>query len=84
MGVYIKKLQAKKVEAIFTMLGLHIEDGDIIEVKAPHGRLIEADDVNERIRKRLGIRNLDYLLEAEKPIAMSIKESPTVIEAEVE
>lgn len=45
MGVYIKKLQAKKVEAIFAMLGLHIENGDIIEVAEPHGRLIDEKNI---------------------------------------
>ena len=45
MGVYIKHLQVKKVEAIFKMLGLNIEDGDIVEVKTPHGRLIDTDDI---------------------------------------
>lgn len=70
MGVYIKKLQAKKVEAIFTMLGLHIEDGDIIEVKAPHGRLIYADDVVEHTavngEDREFIRKLaDYIDDAD-------------------
>lgn len=45
MGVYIKKLQAKKVETIFAMLGLHIEDGDIIEITEPHGDLIDRDAI---------------------------------------
>lgn len=49
MGVYIKGLQAEKVEAIFKMLGLSIKDGDIIEVTEPHGRLIDADKVKEKM-----------------------------------
>jgi hypothetical protein len=59
-------------------------DCPVVEITEPHGRLIDANDVTERIRQRLGIRNIDYLLEAEKPIAMSIDSSPTVIEAEGE
>ena len=47
MGVYIKGLQAEKVEAIFKMLGLSIKDGGIIEVPEPHGRLIDADALVE-------------------------------------
>ena len=65
-----------------TNVGVRVDSCPLIEVKEPHGRLIDADDAYEQIRQRLGIRNLDYLLEAEKPIAISIKESPTVIEAE--
>lgn len=53
-----------------------------VEVPTPHGDLVDRDVVAEKIRQRLGIRNLDYLLETEKPIAMSIKEAPTVIESE--
>ena len=54
----------------------------LVEVPTPHGDLVDRDVVAENIRQRLGIRNLDYLLETEKPIAMSIKEAPTVIESE--
>ena len=53
-----------------------------VEVPTPHGDLVDRDVVAEKIRQRLGIRNLDYLLETEKPIAMSIKEAPIVIESE--
>ena len=56
--------------------------GEVVDVPEPHGRLIDANDVIERIKQRLGIRNINYLLEAEKPIVMSINSSPTVIEAE--
>lgn len=93
MGVYIKGMKKPKdCNACFLDLydrQTYCRNGEkalcpLIKVTEPHGRLIDANDVNERIRKRLGIRNLDYLLEAEKPIAMSIKESPTVIEAEGE
>lgn len=51
MGVYIKKLQAEKVKAIFKMLGLHIEDGDIIEVPEPHGDLIDLKELHKRYRE---------------------------------
>jgi hypothetical protein len=92
MGIYIKGMKKKPKDCKACFLGLYdrqayCHNGEqslcpLVEVKEPHGRLIDECDINERIRKKLGIRNLDYLLEAEKPIAMSIKESPTVIEAE--
>lgn len=53
----------------------------LVEVSESHERLIDANDVIERIKQRLGIRNIDYLLEAEKSIVMSINSSPTVIGA---
>lgn len=74
MGVYIKKLQAKKVEAIFAMLGLHIEDGDIIEVSEPHGGLIDA---NALCRYALNQTN-------ESVSPNEIMRFPCVIEAEGE
>ncbi len=58
------------------------KNGKAVEVPTPHGDLVDRDVVAENIRQRLGIRNLDYLLETEKPIAMSIKAAPTIIEAE--
>ena len=76
MGVYIKKLQAKKVEAIFTMLGLHIEDGDIIEVSEPHGRLIGEDALARKIvESNYGV---DFINKA----TALIMDTPTVIESE--
>ena len=83
MGVYIKKLQAKKVEAIFAMLGLHIEDGDIIEVTEPHGRLIE---VTNKLRQELCWYEA-YTGIDEAPVKYAnsvIDDAPTVIEAEGE
>lgn len=71
MGVYVKKLQAKKVETIFAMLGLHIEDGDIIEVPEPHGRLID-------------VTKIPYLECADPEVIELVGEAPTVIEAEGE
>jgi len=53
-----------------------------VEVPTPHGDLVDRNVVAENIRRRLGIRSLDYLLETEKPIAMSIKEAPAIIESE--
>jgi len=60
----------------------YIKTFEWIEVPTPHGDLVDRDVVAENIRQRLGIRNLDYLLETEKPIAMSIKEAPAIIESE--
>lgn len=65
MGVYIKKLQAKKVEAIFAMLGLHIEDGDIIEVKIPHGRLIDENELLKRCAIFGTTKLMDAVIESE-------------------
>lgn len=69
---------------IASFLSSHVQktDATAVEVPTPHGDLVDRDVVAEKIRQRLGIRNLDYLLETEKPIAMSIKEAPTVIERE--
>ena len=76
MGVYIKKLQAKKVEAIFAMLGLHIEDGDIIEVKTPHGRFIDVGELEEDDAWD------DYEDGFTAYSRLQISTQPTVIEAE--
>lgn len=82
MGVYIKKLQAKKVELIFAMLGLHIEDGDIIEVTEPHGRLIDADTLIDRLDvDEYGMKIPKAVIGLTKVL---LEDFPTVIEAEGE
>ena len=81
MGVYIKKLQAKKVEAIFAMLSLHIEDGDIIEVTEPHGRIIDESEIKTVYGRELLKHNNGYTTAIHR---IDFTDAPTVIEAEGE
>ena len=39
---------------------------------------IDADEVLEQIRKKLGIKSLDYLLEAERQIVDAIQSAPSI------
>lgn len=41
-------------------------------------RYIDADEVLEQIRKKLGIKSLDYLLEAERQIVAVIQSMPSI------
>ena len=41
-------------------------------------RYIEADEVLEQIRKKLGIKSLSYLLEAERQIVDAIQSAPSI------
>lgn len=41
-------------------------------------RYIDADEVLEQIRKKLGIKSLDYLLEAERQIVDAIQSTPSI------
>lgn len=76
MGVYIKKVQASKIEAIFKMLGLSVENGDIIEIKEPHGRLIDAGELVKHCREEDEMFG-DWVVDVRR-----IHNAPTVIEAE--
>ena len=49
-----------------------------------HGRLIDADATCKDIIHALGIRDENYLLEAEKAIYKRIKNAPTIIDADTE
>lgn len=49
-----------------------------------HGRLIDADAICKDIISALGIRDENYLLEAEKAVYKRIKNAPTIIEADKE
>lgn len=42
------------------------------------GRCIEVDKVLEQIRKKLGVKSLDYLLEAERQIVDAIQSAPSI------
>ena len=54
----------------------------LVEVPAPHGRLIDYGWVVENVIKKLGIKDKQYLLQAEKALMILVDEAPTVIEAE--
>lgn len=41
-------------------------------------RYIDADEVLEQIRKKLGIKSLNYLLEAERQIVDAIQSAPSI------
>lgn len=41
-------------------------------------RCIDADELLEQIRKKLGIKSLDYLLEAERQIVDAIQSAPSI------
>ena len=49
-----------------------------------HGRLKDADAICKDIISALGIRDENYLLEAEKAVYKRIKKAPTIIEADKE
>lgn len=80
MGVYIKGLNKKDISDLrvhkYGGAYEYIDYENIVEVKAPHGRLIDADELWEHIgRDRLDSREL---------IMKMVDNAPTVIEAEVE
>lgn len=41
-------------------------------------RYIDADEVLEQIRKKLGIKSLNYLLEAERQVVDAIQSAPSI------
>lgn len=41
-------------------------------------KYIDTDEVLEQIRKKLGIKSLDYLLEAERQIVDAIQSAPSI------
>lgn len=49
-----------------------------------HGRLKDSDAICKDIISALGIRDENYLLEAEKAVYKRIKNAPTIIEADRE
>lgn len=52
----------------------------LVGVPEPHGRLIDYDWVVENVIKKLGIKDKQYLLQAEKALMILVDEAPTVIE----
>lgn len=59
-----------------------LDECPIAEVPTPHGRLIDYGWVVENVIKKLGIKDKQYLLQAEKALMILVDEAPTVIEAE--
>ena len=55
----------------------------LVEVPAPHGRLIDYGWVVGNVIKKLGIKDKKYLLQAEKALMILVDEASTVIEEEV-
>lgn len=49
-----------------------------------HGRLKDTDAICKDIISALGIRDENYLLEAEEAVYKRIKNAPTIIEADME
>ena len=71
--MYCQAVKADKNKRIYAPYGEGRPDWcPLIEVPAPHGRLIDADELKERIRKALGIKSLDNLLPSEKTIVKQI------------
>ena len=77
MGVYIKDMSLAAFKKIME-LGLKIDDDHLVEVKAPHGKLIDADELEEDDAWS------DYEDGFTAYSRLQISTQPTVIEAEVE
>lgn len=80
MGVYIKGLNKKDISdlRVHKHGGAYefVEYEDIIEVKTPHGRLIDGDRFYEEFEPNSWSEGM--------AVSTYIKKAPTVIEAEVE
>lgn len=74
MGIYIKGMTLGELNDCI-MAGSYIGEEDVVEVKAPHGRLIDEDDIHTGIRME---KNTEHRYFIDRVNA------PTVIEAEVE
>lgn len=53
-----------------------------VEVKTPHGRLMDLDAALNKLIHKLGIKSLDYLTPSERAIVDIFTNELTVIEAE--
>ena len=74
MGVYIKGVtKSQLMKVIINSTEFMPDDFEVIEVKTPHGRLVDIRDINELMNryKYDDFDHIDY-------------HTPTVIEAEVE
>lgn len=82
MGVYLKGVNKEWADRVLTVAGYRqfFKDDEIVEVKEPHGRLIDADKLLKR--KGDAYDSKGHLLYAVG--TGSIVNAPTVIEAEGE
>ena len=85
MGVYLKGVNKEWADRVLTVAGYRqfFKDDEIVEVKEPHGRLIDADVIDGRVSVREdGFKGEthDVLTQVRGLIATT----PTVIEAEGE
>lgn len=83
MGIYIKNMTLGELNDCI-MAGAYIGEKDVVEVKAPHGRLIDESVLNERAKLWVTNFNLGMTLHEQLDEFYKVAEIPTVIEAEVE
>ena len=83
MGVYIKGVtKSQLMKVIINSTEFMPDDFEVIEVKTPHGRLIDADAVTEKMWQA---ENESCFYELDDVVSVDdIDNAPTVIEAEVE
>ena len=63
-------------------VGVRIVRIDTLAVEIPsHGDLKDENVVKDMVVKKLGIKSLDFLCEAEKVVVKCIEQAPTVLEA---
>lgn len=70
MGVFIKGVTKQELKEIFGKACILYNSADLVEVKTPHGRLIDEDTIG------------GVFIDIE--VSGAIEDAPTVIEAEVE
>lgn len=74
------KLACNHPDALIACYAHYIKAG--VPLPKKHGRLIDYGWVVENVIKKLGIKDKQYLLQAEKALMILVDEAPTVIEAE--
>ena len=88
MGVYIKGMTLGEVNDC-VMAGAYFKPEDVIEVKTPHGRLIDADALHDEMYHRAFETDGDTMWQSGcwvryRAIEQTHDNAPTVIEAEGE
>ena len=74
-------MEEQHIRACGSYYSVMILDG--IPLPKGHGRLKDTDAICKDIISALGIRDENYLLEAEEAIYKRIKNAPTIIEADI-
>lgn len=74
------KLACNYPDALIACYAHYIKEGTVLPNN--HGRLIDYDWVVGNVIKKLGIKDKQYLLQAEKALMILVDDAPTVIEAE--